>query len=685
MRPQAPLSCVHFCASAASHDTRDAVGASVGGADAAEGGVVRLFSGAVDGTIQLWQLEAAAGAGLPLRCIPSRLLAPGLGPVYAISSLVVAPPPPQARPPGAAAGEPAAQQTATTHLVAGLGQRVVALATGGGAAGGRAWRLRCEARHKQQVTAVLCTPECWLSASVDGEVLHAPYEPPPAPAAATSAPASATGASAASSSTVATTKLWLPPPAIPKRQKDGGKEKKENLAPTTPMPYGLALSPCGARVIVLQRCLTRGSTRALELDHFRLLGCLCAPPAELLSPARLLLAAAPGGVRSWRPVGAPVSVLGSTALQLAPTPRVAAIAALEAAVVAQIEAAASADAAPEAALDALRGAQLLRAIVASSEVHASRPTMPRHKDEIDENSDDDELKNHLAKKGNAAVPSGLRDDDAMMDDDFDDDVEGGDDANDDDDDDDDDDDGSEEEAEAVVTPEEAAKAAAALHAAAERAGRALLGAQARALLGATGGTPQRGGPSRETALAAADWILALCLWCTEQAAGEATAASSSAASDGAAAAAVTMTTGLRLGREEAGDLELARGAYARLGCAEGGAAVAALQQLRRDRASGGASVVHVPRREGCPICAVPLEVTPSVELARCERGHTSHRCWLNLRPLPINAWQCETCGAARRAASADAHGPLHVLAPPGVCGMCGSMCRDICTAFGFTL
>ena len=111
--------------------------------------------------------------------------------------------------------------------------------------------------------------------------------------------------------------------------------------------------------------------------------------------------------------------------------------------------------------------------------------------------------------------------------------------------------------------------------------------------------------------------------------------------------------------------------------------------VERARAAGrGAAVAAsaLPRRERCALCAAPVTVAADVEAQACDAGHALHRCCLSMCLLPIAAWRCGTCSAARAApapvAPVVAYGLLHAVAPPGVCGLCGSACSDLCAEWG---
>ena len=178
----------------------------------------------------------------------------------------------------------------------------------------------------------------------------------------------------------------------------------------------------------------------------------------------------------------------------------------------------------------------------------------------------------------------------------------------------------------------------------ERCARLLLDVQAASLLAATasvqppGAARHRRPPSSDAApsLPAADWLLSS-------------------------------------GTREPSSLTDARVAALRscfqaAGCSVGGAALTA---LTKDRSPGA-----LPRREACVICERPVDVSREGTIHSCEAGHPLQRCWACLRVLSLSAWVCVSCGAGSCVAHDDqpVGGALCRVAPPGICGLCGTQC-----------
>ena len=197
----------------------------------------------------------------------------------------------------------------------------------------------------------------------------------------------------------------------------------------------------------------------------------------------------------------------------------------------------------------------------------------------------------------------------------------------------------------TVAPSEAdARCDAQMAAVGARCARALRGAQAGSLLSELPREPSS--EDAERVLPAADWLLATAL----------TEARSLSAS------------------ERAGLLACFRA----VGCE---ASVAAVQQIDEPTDAGKKkrnketprddAVATLPRRQACPICARSVGAAD----AACELKHTLARCWVSFRPLGLDAWQCDTCGAGSCAEYDEARmGILCANAPAGVCGLCGSPC-----------
>lgn len=111
-----------------------------------------------------------------------------------------------------------------------------------------------------------------------------------------------------------------------------------------------------------------------------------------------------------------------------------------------------------------------------------------------------------------------------------------------------------------------------------------------------------------------------------------------------------------------------RSCFQAAGCSVGGAALTA---LTKDRSPGA-----LPRREPCVICERPVDVSREGTIHRCEAGHPLQRCWACLRVLSLSAWVCVSCGAGSCMAHDDqpVGGALCRVAPPGICGLCGTQC-----------
>ena len=89
--------------------------------------------------------------------------------------------------------------------------------------------------------------------------------------------------------------------------------------------------------------------------------------------------------------------------------------------------------------------------------------------------------------------------------------------------------------------------------------------------------------------------------------------------------------------------------------------------------------------EACPLCAQPVQGDRTALACACANGHTLSRCWVCLELLPLEAWECGTCGAgacAKHTQLGQPHShdpgvtacPLNATAPRGICGLCGSPC-----------
>ena len=634
----APYSCVHFGAGAAARPAEAAV---------------PLLTGAVDGTVLLWDLlpltsapprgtaaaapgaAAAVSARPRLRGTPLRLVSRGLGPVASLSTSLVS-----ARA-HAAADTCGGGAEGELRLVVGVGQHALALRRCGSGGGPWIWRAEGEARHAQPVTSVLCTPECsagcglqtdgWLSAALDGQLLAGGAAEPPTAAGGEGA----VGHAAAGEGQHPPQARAVPLPSVVEVVTTYNKQTADSSSVAGGAVFGMALSPCAAQLVLLQRIPTLGSVRrtadahepepqlrprrslpdpklepspeskpglsrvpaptpnrteaptqallalariptparvpasrlALKLcpprtpprpkpysapprdqvsvrkeERFRLLTCLRAPAASLLAPAALLGAAllapatpsttaeAPAASEaplaseapelSWRrQSGASVCGLGGAAATLPAAPRLAALAALEAAL-------APHEVASPPPLSFLRGVQLLRALAASCRHATARGNGGGEGAPVAD------------KRGGAEVNTEAEEVEA-----------GGAGAT---------------EALATLAVVEAVVGAGLSEAAADEAVRLVAARAAKALLRAQAlqliATSVDGSTPRATALAAADWLLALCASTAEdeeEAAAAAAAVVANGAAGGAAGSAAGGAVGgavRRLGQARPGDL-----------------------------------------------------------------------------------------------------------------------------------
>ena len=262
----APYSCVHFGAGAAARPAEAAV---------------PLLTGAVDGTVLLWDLlplasapprgaaaaapgAAAAVAALPrLRGTPLRLVSRGLGPVVSLSTSLAS----AHAHAGGGSGGGGGGAEGELRLVVGVGQHALALRRCGSGGGGGIWRAEGEARHAQPVTSVLCAPECsvgcglqtdgWLSAALDGQLLAGGAAE--SPTAAGGEGAAGDGASGAGRQPPQARTVPLPP--IVEVVTTYSKQTADSPPVAGGAVFGIALSPCAAQLVLLQRIPTLGSVR----------------------------------------------------------------------------------------------------------------------------------------------------------------------------------------------------------------------------------------------------------------------------------------------------------------------------------------------------------------------------------------------------------------------------------------
>ena len=177
---------------------------------------------------------------------------------------------------------------------------------------------------------------------------------------------------------------------------------------------------------------------------------------------------------------------------------------------------------------------------------------------------------------------------------------------------------------------------------AQRSGTALLRAQALSLMRATGAAEHA---------AAAAWLLALCVKARE-----------GAAADAEAEAALRSYLAPRAAADAGGAAAAAL------------AAVDALESGGLDAARRGVSALGARLGEKCEVCAAAVPMVATADPFSCAgpRRHPCDRCWLCFAHLPVKDRRCPLCGGGRCASCAD-DGGAGVLAavPRGRCALCG--------------
>ena len=169
---------------------------------------------------------------------------------------------------GAQAGAGGGAARAALRVAGGVGQHALALrrcapSSAPSGDGGATWRAEGEARHAQPVTAVLCTPagsaglqtdaaglqtDGWLSAALDGQFLSG-----------VAAEQGEARQGEARQSPPQARAVALPPVV------EVATTYNKQAADSPPLAggalFGIALSPCAALLVVLQRLPTLGSVR----------------------------------------------------------------------------------------------------------------------------------------------------------------------------------------------------------------------------------------------------------------------------------------------------------------------------------------------------------------------------------------------------------------------------------------